>query len=65
MVLLEIFQRSGSELLLTTGRLVEPNKRDFRCFNSDAAPAKGHDKVLKKSLSRALNIFAQTSVRRI
>ena len=53
MVLLEISQRSGSELLLTTGRMVEPNKRDLRCFNSDAAPAKGHDKVLQ-SLSRDL-----------
>jgi hypothetical protein len=34
--------------------MVEPNNRDFRCFNSDAAPAKGHDKVLKGSLSRDL-----------
>jgi hypothetical protein len=48
-LLLEISQRSGSELLLTTERMVEPNKRDFRCFNSDAAPAKGHDKVSREA----------------
>jgi hypothetical protein len=40
--------------------MVEPNKRDFRCCNPDAAPAKGHDKVLDGACHETQKIFAQT-----
>jgi hypothetical protein len=54
MVLLDASQRTVGVVAPGHREMVEPNKRDFRCFNSDAAPAKGHDKVLQRSLSRDL-----------